>query len=159
MNLLLSNFFLGAWLFLHLSTPFFSYNHILYLFRSHPPICGGHRNSNHDRWETLCGVDGIPGPCPSGFEDLRNGRDFTDITLACEDQSIKAHKVALSACSPFFKKLLKADPHPQFPNLSSIWEIWQEATWMLSLTFFLSFGEANVFQQELHDFLPLAEEL
>ena len=54
------------------------------------------------------------------FEDLRNGRDFTDITLACEDQSIKAHKVALSACSPFFKKLLKADPHPQFPNLSSI---------------------------------------
>ena len=47
------------------------------------------------------------------FEDLRNGRDFTDITLACEDQSIKAHKVALSACSPFFKKLLKADPHPQ----------------------------------------------
>ena len=47
------------------------------------------------------------------FEDLRNGRDFTDITLACEDQSIKAHKVVLSACSPFFKKLLKADPHPQ----------------------------------------------
>ena len=30
---------------------------------------------------------------------------------------------------------------------------------MLSLTFFLYFGEANVFQQELHDFLPLAEEL
>ena len=47
------------------------------------------------------------------FEDLRNGRDFTDTTLACEDQSIKAHKVFLSACSPFFKKLLKADPHLQ----------------------------------------------
>ena len=39
--------------------------------------------------------------------DLRNDIDFTDVTLACEDQSIKAHKVILSACSPFFKRLLK----------------------------------------------------
>ena len=41
------------------------------------------------------------------FGELRTDTDFTDVTLACEDQSIKAHKVVLSACSPFFKKLLK----------------------------------------------------
>ena len=27
------------------------------------------------------------------FEELRTDTDFTDVTLACEDQSIKAHKV------------------------------------------------------------------
>ena len=47
------------------------------------------------------------------FGDLRTDTDFTDVTLACEDQSIKAHKVVLSACSPFFKKLLKTHSHPQ----------------------------------------------
>ena len=47
------------------------------------------------------------------FGDLRTDKDFTDVTLACEDQSIKAHKVVLSACSPFFKKLLKTHSHPQ----------------------------------------------
>ena len=36
------------------------------------------------------------------FGELRDDTDFTDVTLACEDQSIKAHKVVLSACSPFF---------------------------------------------------------
>ena len=45
------------------------------------------------------------------FEGLRNDKDFTDVTLACKDQRIKAHKVILSsACSPFFKKLLKDHP-------------------------------------------------
>ena len=43
----------------------------------------------------------------STFGDLRHDTDFVDVTLACEDQSLKAHQVALSACSPFFKKMLK----------------------------------------------------
>ena len=49
----------------------------------------------------------------SSFAELRSDTDFTDVTLACEDQSINAHKVILSACSPFFKKLLKAHSHTQ----------------------------------------------
>ena len=47
------------------------------------------------------------------FAELRTDTDFSDVTLACEDQSIKAHKVVLSACSPFFKKLFKTHSHPQ----------------------------------------------
>ena len=39
----------------------------------------------------------------STFGDLRHDTDFVDVTLACEDQSLKAHQVALSACSPFFQ--------------------------------------------------------
>ena len=46
------------------------------------------------------------------FRELRTDNDFTDVTLACEDQSIKTHKVVLSACSPFFKKLPKTHPQP-----------------------------------------------
>ena len=42
------------------------------------------------------------------FGELRDGDEFTDVTLACEDESIKAHKVILSASSPFFNKLLKS---------------------------------------------------
>ena len=33
----------------------------------------------------------------SSVGELRDDADFTDVTLACEDQSLKAHKVTLSA--------------------------------------------------------------
>lgn len=42
----------------------------------------------------------------SEFEALRNDEQFVDVTLCCDDQFIKAHKVILSACSPYFKKIL-----------------------------------------------------
>ena len=39
----------------------------------------------------------------SAFGSLRNDKDFTNVTLACEDgQEIEAHKVILAASSPFF---------------------------------------------------------
>lgn len=43
----------------------------------------------------------------SQFETLRDEEYFTDVTIACEGQRIQAHKVVLSACSPFFKELFK----------------------------------------------------
>ena len=43
----------------------------------------------------------------SAFHDLRLGEDFVDVTLACDGRSLQAHKVVLSACSPFFRDLLK----------------------------------------------------
>ena len=51
------------------------------------------------------------------FRELREEKDFFDVTLACEDSSqIEAHKVILSACSTFFKDILKKNPH-QHPLL------------------------------------------
>merc|ERR1712013_248462 len=38
------------------------------------------------------------------FRELREEKDFFDVTLACEDSQISAHKVILSACSPFFRR-------------------------------------------------------
>ena len=89
------------------------------------------------------------------FGELRTDNDFTDVTLACEDQSIKAHKVVLSACSPFFKKLLKTHSHPQ----PLIYMKGMRSSSLTAIIDFLYLGEANVFQEELDSFLALAEEL
>ncbi|KAJ9594148.1 hypothetical protein L9F63_014404, partial [Diploptera punctata] len=43
----------------------------------------------------------------SSFKHLRDEKSFTDVTLACEGQTCKAHKMVLSACSPYFKSLLE----------------------------------------------------
>lgn len=45
----------------------------------------------------------------SSFRHLRDEEDFVDVTLACDGCSFTAHKVVLSACSPYFKKLLKVN--------------------------------------------------
>ena len=38
---------------------------------------------------------------------LKNEDEFVDVTLVCEEQSIWAHKVILSACSDYFKQVFK----------------------------------------------------
>ena len=43
----------------------------------------------------------------SSFRHLRDEKSFTDVTLACDGQTCKAHKMVLSACSPYFKSLLE----------------------------------------------------
>lgn len=43
----------------------------------------------------------------SSFRHLRDEEDFVDVTLACDSSSFTAHKVVLSACSPYFRRLLK----------------------------------------------------
>ena len=53
----------------------------------------------------------------SAFGNLREDKEFTDVTLAWEDgQQIEAHKVVLAASSPFFQNLLnknvKKHHHP-----------------------------------------------
>ena len=51
-----------------------------------------------------------------GLRELREDKDFFDVTLACEDAQIPAHKVVLSACSPFFKNIFRRNQH-QHPLL------------------------------------------
>ena len=91
----------------------------------------------------------------SSVGELRDDADFTDVTLACEDQSLKAHKVILSACSPLFKRLLKSHPHPQ----PLLYMRGMRATDLVAIVDFIYQGEANIFQENLENFLALAEEL
>jgi len=89
------------------------------------------------------------------FRELREEKDFFDVTLACEDSQVQAHKVILSACSPFFRSVLRKNPH-QHPLLYLKGVKYQE---MLSVLNFMYMGEVNVAQEELNSFLAVAEEL
>ena len=89
------------------------------------------------------------------FRELREDKDFFDVTLACDDEQIQAHKVILSACSPFFRTVLRRNPHAhpllylrgvRFSDLQSVLN-------------FMYHGEVNVAQEELNSFLMVAEEL
>lgn len=43
----------------------------------------------------------------SAFESLQSLEELVDVTLMCEGHNVKAHKVILSACSPYFRNLFK----------------------------------------------------
>jgi len=89
------------------------------------------------------------------FRELREEKDFFDVTLACDDSQIQAHKVILSACSPFFRGVLKKNPH-QHPLLYLKGVKYKE---LLSVLNFMYMGEVNVAQEELNSFLAVAEDL
>ncbi|XP_023337730.1 protein tramtrack, beta isoform isoform X7 [Eurytemora carolleeae] len=89
------------------------------------------------------------------FRELRDDKDFFDITLACEDDQVQAHKVILSACSPFFRSILKRNQH-QHPLLYLKGVKFSELQAVLN---FMYQGEVNVAQEDLNSFLAVAEEL
>ena len=42
----------------------------------------------------------------SAFRELRDDADFFDVTLATDEDEVKAHRVVLSACSPHLKQVI-----------------------------------------------------
>ena len=91
----------------------------------------------------------------TAFRDLREEKDFFDVTLACDDSQVEAHKVILAACSPFFRNVLKRNPH-QHPLLYLKGVKYKELVCVLN---FMYQGEVNVAQEELNSFLAVAEDL
>jgi len=91
----------------------------------------------------------------SAFRDLREDKDFFDVTLACVDDQIQAHKVILSACSPFFRTILKRNKH-EHPLLYLNGVKYVDLVAVLN---FMYHGEVNVAQEELNSFLAVAEDL
>ena len=90
------------------------------------------------------------------FRELREDKDFFDVTLTCDDeQQLQAHKVILSACSPFFRNILRRNPH-QHPLL---YLKGVKYTDLQSVLNFMYHGEVNVAQEELNSFLAVAEDL
>ncbi|KAF4526956.1 hypothetical protein B566_EDAN015456, partial [Ephemera danica] len=76
----------------------------------------------------------------NAFPKLLLNENFVDVTLACEAQMIKCHKVVLSACSSYFESLLSQNPcqHPIiFMKDMKYWEI-------RALVDFMYRGEVNV---------------
>jgi len=89
------------------------------------------------------------------FRELRDDKDFFDVTLACEDRQVEAHKVILSACSPYFRTVLKKNPH-QHPLLFLRGVQYSE---LVAILDFMYHGEVNVGQEDLNSFLAVAEDL
>ena len=92
----------------------------------------------------------------SAFGRLRDDKEFTDVTLACEDgQHLEAHKVILAASSPFFEKILQRNKHAH----PMIYLKGFQSQDLLAILDFLYFGESNVVQENLDSFLAIAAEL
>ena len=89
------------------------------------------------------------------LRDMREEGEFFDVTLACDDNQISAHKVVLSACSPLFKNILKRNHHEHpLIYLRGI-----QAADLEAVVGFMYDGEINVAQTELAEFLALAQDL
>ena len=92
----------------------------------------------------------------SAFGELREDKDFTDVTLACEDgKQVEVHKVVLASSSPFFKELLRRNKHPH----PLIYMRGVKSENLMAMLEFFYFGEANVYQENLDTFLAFADEL
>ena len=75
------------------------------------------------------------------FGKLRGDKEFTDVTLVCEDgQQMEAHKVILASSSPFFEKILQKSKHPH----PLLYLKGFQSKDFASILDFLYFGEANV---------------
>ncbi|KAI1301748.1 Protein bric-a-brac 2 [Halotydeus destructor] len=89
------------------------------------------------------------------FQNMLMNENMVDVTLACEGDSLRAHKMVLAACSPFFQSLFLNNPcqHPivilkdvRFIDLKAIID-------------FMYKGEVNVSQEQLSALLKTAETL
>ena len=91
----------------------------------------------------------------NAFHELKEEKDFTDVTLACEDNQVEAHKVILAASSHFFKRILKKNPHSHpMIYLKGI-----KASDVEAVLTFIYQGEVNLEEANLNTFLEVAEEL
>lgn len=91
----------------------------------------------------------------SVFDQLLQNEAFVDVTLACDGRSIKAHKMVLSACSPYFQTLFSTTPC-QHPIV-----IMRDVNWfeLKSIVDFMYKGEINVSQEQIGPLLRIAEML
>ncbi len=90
------------------------------------------------------------------FDQLLQNESFVDVTLACADgHSVKAHKMVLSACSPYFQSLFYDNPckHPIV--------IMKDIKWneLKAAVEFMYRGEINICQEQIGPLLKVAESL
>jgi len=90
------------------------------------------------------------------LQDLRTEEDLCDVTLVCEDGEVKAHKVILSACSTFFRRVVARTGSHAHPLLYLRGVTTKE---LGSILDFMYQGKVSVPQEELPAMLSLASDL
>ena len=91
----------------------------------------------------------------TSFGNLREDQDFSDVTLVCKETQVGAHKVILAAASTFFRNLLKMNKnHHPFIYMKGV-----TAKNLISIVDFIYYGEVSVCQEDIDEFLSVADEL
>lgn len=85
------------------------------------------------------------------FQELREGKELFDVTLACKDGKLEAHKVILSSCSPVLKDIIK-------DNVPLIYIKDVKIPQLQAVLDFMYQGKVDVDEKELEAFLALAKE-
>ena len=93
----------------------------------------------------------------TAFNDLREQEELFNVSLISEDGSqVEAHKVVLSACSPFFRNIITRNARHPHPLLFLKGVRHRD---LVSLLDFMYRGQVNIAQEDLSTFLSVAEEL
>ncbi|KAK5650916.1 hypothetical protein RI129_001945 [Pyrocoelia pectoralis] len=90
-----------------------------------------------------------------GMQSLLENEDLVDVTLAIEGRYLKAHKMVLSVCSPYFRELFQSNPckHPIVFMKDVSYIV------LMDLLQFMYQGEVQVAQENLPLFIKTAEAL
>ena len=92
------------------------------------------------------------------LHDLLDLNAFTDVTLACSDDvSIQAHRLVLSACSPFFRSILMTNQNTNSHPIIVMNDI--KSSEIRALLTYMYCGEVNVPSEDLKSILKVAENL
>nr|XP_029723712.1 modifier of mdg4-like isoform X23 [Aedes albopictus] len=92
----------------------------------------------------------------AGFHESLVRGDLVDVTLAAEGQLVKAHRLILSVCSPYFRKMFTQMPANQHAFIF-LKDVSHSA--LKDLIQFMYCGEVNVKQDALPAFISTAEAL
>ncbi|XP_043240004.1 protein bric-a-brac 1-like isoform X6 [Amphibalanus amphitrite] len=99
--------------------------------------------------------DGFQSSVTSLFDNLRQVEELVDITLCCEGHQVRAHRMMLSVCSPYFRDLLKNNPCQQMVFFLKD----TTAADLNAVIEFIYKGSVNVSQSQLASFIKTAEML
>ncbi|XP_017475182.1 PREDICTED: modifier of mdg4 isoform X4 [Rhagoletis zephyria] len=94
----------------------------------------------------------------AGFHESLCRGDLVDVTLAAEGQFVKAHRLVLSVCSPYFRKMFTQMPANQHA-FGKFFLKDVSHTALKDLIQFMYCGEVNVKQEALPAFISTAEAL
>ena len=101
------------------------------------------------KWETILQTR------TSNLKSLWENKDFLDVTIACDDDQLYAHKVILSAASPFFRHILQRNQHTH-PLLYLKGTTKKDIEAVLE---FIYSGETQIAEDEMEKFMELANSL